>query len=92
MKEENEELKQKISKLEKQKPKVQTIKQDTSIIDEIKKEGKIEQELIIKNLESIKQLTKTGISPPPCEKGNFGFGLISHMDGAQSNWVIETAI
>ncbi len=41
---------------------------------------------------SIKALTNTGIYRPSFEKENCGFGLISHMDGAQSHWVIETAI
>ncbi len=29
---------------------------------------------------------------PEFEKDNCGFGLIAHMDGASSHWLVETAI
>ncbi|MBF0265274.1 MAG: glutamate synthase large subunit [Gammaproteobacteria bacterium] len=40
----------------------------------------------------MKALTETGIYSPSFEKENCGFGLISHMDGAKSHWVIEKSI
>ena len=43
-------------------------------------------------VKSIKSLTETGIYAPSFERENCGFGLISHMDGAKSHWVIEKSI
>ena len=35
---------------------------------------------------------KSGIYRPEFEKENCGFGLIAHMDGAPSHWLLDTAI
>jgi len=42
--------------------------------------------------QSVRKLTDSGIYRPSFERDNCGFGLIAHMDGASSHWVIETAI
>ncbi len=42
--------------------------------------------------ESLSELKKSKIYQPSFERENCGFGLIAHMDGAHSHWVIETAI
>ncbi|MFK5985754.1 MAG: glutamate synthase large subunit [Pseudomonadota bacterium] len=41
---------------------------------------------------AISELRQSGIYQPSFERENCGFGLIAHMDGATSHWVIETAI
>jgi len=41
---------------------------------------------------SVKELSQSKIYQPSFERENCGFGLIAHMDGASSHWVIETAI
>lgn len=35
---------------------------------------------------------KSGIYRPEFEKDNCGFGLIAHMDGEPSHWLLDTAI
>ena len=37
-------------------------------------------------------LLKSTLYSPSFEKDNCGFGLIAHMDGADSHWLVETAI
>jgi glutamate synthase (NADPH) large chain len=41
---------------------------------------------------SVQELSQSKIYQPSFERENCGFGLIAHMDGASSHWVIETAI
>ncbi len=44
------------------------------------------------SLASAKKLSQSKIYQPAFEKENCGFGLIAHMDGASSHWVIEKSI
>ncbi|MGD8784203.1 MAG: hypothetical protein PVG75_07180, partial [Thioalkalispiraceae bacterium] len=39
-----------------------------------------------------KRLTETGLYRPQFERDNCGFGLIAHMDGKPSHWLVMTAI
>ncbi|MDH5180984.1 MAG: glutamate synthase large subunit [Gammaproteobacteria bacterium] len=38
------------------------------------------------------QLTNSGLYRPEFERDNCGFGLIAHMDGKPSHWLVDTAI
>ncbi len=40
----------------------------------------------------MKQQNASGLYRPSFEKDNCGFGLIAHMDGAPSHWLVETAV
>ena len=40
----------------------------------------------------IQKLTDAGLYHPSFEKDSCGFGLIAHMDGADSHWLVRTAI
>lgn len=62
LKKENEELKKKLSQLQSAKPKSQEPKQDSKIIEEIKQEGKLEQEIIIKHLESLNKISESTLN------------------------------
>ena len=42
--------------------------------------------------DKINILTEQGLYRPEFERDNCGFGLIAHMDGAPSHWLVMTAI
>ncbi|MDH5408462.1 MAG: hypothetical protein OEY00_07610, partial [Gammaproteobacteria bacterium] len=41
---------------------------------------------------NIEQLKNSGLYRPEFERDNCGFGLIAHMDGTPSHWLLDTAI
>ncbi len=43
-------------------------------------------------MERIERLTSGGLYRPSFEKDSCGFGLIAHMDGGASHWLVQTAI
>ncbi len=43
-------------------------------------------------MERVEKLKSMGLYRPSFEKDNCGFGLIAHMDGKASHWLIKTAI
>ncbi len=43
-------------------------------------------------MDRVDKLTAAGLYHPSFEKDSCGFGLIAHMDGADSHWLVRTAI